>query len=86
MSDGVFIAVVCGALAATLILAKLSGGKKSIRKALLSIGAGFAALCAVELASVFTGIAIPVSRLSLCVSGFLGLPGVTAMLILQAAL
>ena len=86
MSDGVFIAVVCGALAVLLILAKISGGKHSIRRALLYIGSGIAALCAVELMSVFTGIAIPVSRLSLCVSGFLGLPGVTAMLILQAGL
>ena len=86
MSDGVFIAVVCGAFAVMLILAKISGGKHSIRRTILNIAAGFAAFCAVELMSVFTGIALPVSRLSLCVSGFLGLPGVTAMLILQAGL
>lgn len=84
MSDGIFIAVICTAALLMLVLAKVSGGKHSIRRTLLCIGSGIAALCLVNAASAFTGIALPVSRLSLCVAGFLGLPGVTSMLIIQA--
>lgn len=84
MTDGVFSALVCSAAAAMILMCKISGGKHSIRRALLSVASGIAALGAVELASLFTGIALPVSRLSLCAAGFLGIPGVTAMLVLQA--
>lgn len=69
-----------------LILVKITGSKHTVRTAVLNMLSGLAALCAVELASGLTGIFIPISRLSLAVSGFLGLPGVTSMLLLQTFL
>lgn len=45
---------------------------------------GFIALALVNLCSPYTGVALPVSRLSIAASGLLGIPGVTLMVILNA--
>ncbi len=47
---------------------------------------GFLALAAVNLCAAYTGVALPVNRLSVAVSGLLGIPGVTLMVILNALL
>lgn len=51
---------------------------------LISALLGFIALALVNLCSLYTGVALPVSRLSIAVSGLLGIPGVTLMVILNA--
>lgn len=53
---------------------------------LLSAVLGFAALALVNLTSAYTGVCLPVTRLSLALSGGLGIPGVTLMVILNAVL
>ncbi len=53
---------------------------------LLSAFLGFLALAAVNLLSPYTGVALPVSRLSIAASGLLGIPGVTLLVILNAIL
>ena len=47
---------------------------------------GFAALAAVNLTAQYTGVALAVPRLSVAVSGLLGVPGVTLMVILNTIL
>lgn len=53
--------------------------KKVIGSALLGVGA----LCILYLLMPFTGVAVPISRLSLAVSAVLGVPGVTLLLLLD---
>jgi len=47
---------------------------------------GFLALAAVNLTASYTGVSLAVTRLSLAVSGFLGVPGVTLLVILNTIL
>ncbi|MCH4239916.1 MAG: pro-sigmaK processing inhibitor BofA family protein [Oscillospiraceae bacterium] len=51
-----------------------------------SVIAGLAALLAVNLTGAFTGVMLPISPLSVGTSAFLGIPGVTAMLLLNLVL
>lgn len=53
---------------------------------LISAVLGFVALALVNLCSPYTGVALPVSRLSVAASGLLGIPGVTLMVLLNAFL
>lgn len=53
---------------------------------LLSGALGFLALAAVNLTAPYTGVALAVSRLSVAVSGLLGVPGVTLLVILNTIL
>lgn len=53
---------------------------------LLSAVLGFAALALVNLCAPYTGVAVPVSRLSVAASGLLGVPGVTLLVLLNAIL
>ncbi len=86
MSDSVFYSVCAAALIITVIISKISGARHCIRSALLSMMCGILALTAVNICSFFTGVSLPVSRLSLLISAFLGLPGVVSMLVLQLIL
>ena len=47
---------------------------------------GFIALAAVNLTAPYTGVALAVTRLSIGVSGLLGVPGVTLMVSLNTIL
>ncbi len=50
---------------------------------LLSAFFGFCALAVLNLLGPYTGVTLPVSRLTLCVSGGLGVPGVTLLVLLD---
>ena len=54
-----------------------------MRKCLTSAVMGVLAMTAVNLTSVFTGISLPFSGLSVMVSAVLGIPGVAGMLIIN---
>lgn len=54
-----------------------------MRRYLTSAVMGILAMTAVNLSSAFTGVALPLSGLSLGVSAILGIPGVTAMLVIN---
>lgn len=47
---------------------------------------GFLALALLNLCAPYTGVFLPVSRLSIAASGLLGVPGVTLMVILNTIL
>ncbi len=53
---------------------------------LLSAVLGFLALALVNLTAPYTGVLIPLNRLSLAASGVLGVPGVTLLVILNTIL
>ena len=75
-----------GAIFVMSIIHKISGAKTPVRASLISMLSGIIALIAVNLCSGFTNVFIPVSMLSLGVSAFLGISGVTALLIIQTVL
>ena len=54
-----------------------------VRKAAGGVLTGLAALLAVNLTGVFTGVTLPVSILSIGVSAVAGVPGVTMLLLLN---
>ncbi len=83
MTDTIWITVLLCGIPVMLLLRRLSGKGHTIRSVLLYMFFGIAALIAVNLCSGFTGVAMPVSRLTLTCSALLGIPGVTAMLLLQ---
>lgn len=55
-----------------------------MKKVIFSAVLGFISLAAVNLTAGFTGVYLPVTRLSLAASGALGISGVTLMVILSA--
>ena len=57
-----------------------------VRSAIFSLLPGPAAVICINLFSEITSVAVPVSPLTLAVSAVLGIPGVTAMLIVQRIL
>ncbi len=86
MTDMNWMIVCISAFIIIMIIKKASGGGHVIRSALISVTLGGSVLLLVNLTGFFTGVYIPVSRLSLAVSAILGVPGVVSMLILQTFL
>ncbi|MBQ2943319.1 MAG: pro-sigmaK processing inhibitor BofA family protein [Ruminococcus sp.] len=62
---------------------KLCKKKKPLRRAFLSMLCGNIVLLLVDIASLYTGVYLPVSALSLTVSACAGVPGVAVMLIIS---
>lgn len=60
--------------------------RNPIKKMLVSMIKGIATLVVVNILGIFTGVTLPVSLLSLSIAAVVGIPGVTAMLILNAFL
>ena len=84
-AQSTIIISVCIVLA-IIIIHKIMGSRHPLRSALLSMLIGLLGLAAVNLFSFITGVDIPVSRLSLACSAFLGIPGVITMLMLRILL
>ncbi len=57
-----------------------------MKKLFVSAVLGIIALALVNFTAPYTGVAVPVTRLSVAVSGVLGIPGVTLLVILNAVL
>lgn len=53
---------------------------------LISALLGFLALALLNLCAPYTGVVLPVSRLSIAASGLLGIPGVILMVLLNTVL
>lgn len=77
------IAICCGVFLALVAVQKLMKSKHPVRNAFLCLLIGPLCMLCVNLTSVFTGVVIPVSPLSVSASAVLGIPGVTSMLLLQ---
>ncbi len=83
------IEVLCvgaGVLVLLVILQLCVGNKKPVRSALSGILLGWLALLAVNITGVFTGVTLPISALSIGVSGAAGIPGVTLLVLLDMIL
>ena len=59
---------------------------KPLGRAVTEIGVGLGALLLVNISGIFTGVTLPVSVLSVSVAAVAGVPGVTAMLLLNLIL
>jgi pro-sigmaK processing inhibitor BofA len=76
----VFLALIFIVLA---IIHKLGKNKKPLLRAFISMLIGLSALILVNLTGYATGITIPISLTTVCVSSGLGIPGVTLLLFLN---
>ena len=72
-----------GVLLALWLVQKLYGRKRALLHTCTSMLLGWAVLALVNLCGRFTGVNIPVTPLSIGVSGAAGIPGVTALLLLD---
>ena len=54
-----------------------------MKKFMISAIMGILSICAVNLTATFTGISLPISRLSIAAGAILGIPGVISMLMLK---
>lgn len=72
---GVFISLVC--------MQVIIRTDRPLKKAFHGIFKGLAALAAVNLTGAFTGVTLPISILSLCISILGGIPGVTTLVLLD---
>ncbi len=86
MSDHMIVLISLGVFIILVIIQKIMRSSHPVRSAVLSSLLGILALAAVNLCAGFTSVWIPVSRLSLAVSAVLGIPGVTAMLMIHMIL
>lgn len=86
MTDTIWIITIVVSFAVMVIIKKIMKSRHAVRSVVFSMLSGVAVLAAVNLCSAFTGVSMPVSRLSLAGAAVLGIPGVTAMLLLQLML
>ena len=80
------IGVGVGVLILLVVLQLCAGNKKPVRSALSSILLGWVSLLAVNISGIFTGVTLPISALSIGVSGAAGIPGVTMLVLLNMIL
>lgn len=72
---GIFVSLVC--------MQAIVRTDKPLKKAFYGIFKGLAALMSVNLVGAFTGVTLPISILSLCISILGGIPGVTTLVLLD---
>lgn len=75
--------ILLGTLLVFAVIHFIAKNKRPLRRALLSMALGLGTLFAVNLTSGLTGVAIPVSLLSVLLSAIGGIPGVTLILALN---
>ena len=68
MNFYMFFGILASAFVAFIIIHKISKNKRPVRRAFLSMLSGAAALALVDVSSVFTGVYLPLSLLTIIVS------------------
>lgn len=86
MPDKEVLWVAVGVVVLLVILQLIAKSKKPIRSAVSGALMGWLALLGVNAAGSFTGVTVPISVLSLGVSGAAGIPGVTLLVLLDMVL
>ncbi len=82
--DTKIVIAICAVVMLTLIIIHaIMRSQHPVRSAFFSLIPGVIALMCVNLTSIWTNVTIPVSPLSLSISAVLGIPGVTALLIIR---
>ncbi len=85
--DYYILPCVCvGVILFLIIIQVIMHSEHPVRSAFFSLLPGLAALLCINLLSTYTAVSVPVSPMSLAVSSVLGIPGVTALLIIQRIL
>lgn len=85
--ENYIVPCVCAGIIIVLIVIQLiMRSRHPVRSAFFGLLPGLIALLFVNLLQGYTSVSIPVSPLSLTVSAVLGIPGVTALLIIQRLL
>lgn len=75
-----------GVVVLLVILQVCAGNKKPVRSAVSDVLLGWLALLAVNITGMVTGVTLPISALSIGVSGAAGIPGVTMLVLLDMIL
>ena len=84
MLQNVWIVIcACGVFVLLVIVQMIMKSRHPVRHAVGGILAGLCTLAVVNLTGVFTGVSLPVSPLTIGVSGVDGIPGVTMLLLLN---
>ncbi len=83
MPNIILIVTLCGVFALLVIIQMIVKSPKPFQRAIGGVITGFCALAAVNLTGMFTGVTLPLSPLTIGVSGAAGIPGVTMLLLLN---
>jgi SigmaK-factor processing regulatory protein BofA. len=73
----------CGVFGLLVLIQVIVKAQKPVQRALGGVVMGLFALAAVNLTGFFTGVSLPLSPLTIGVSGAAGIPGVTLLLLLN---
>ncbi|QEY34302.1 transcriptional regulator [Caproiciproducens galactitolivorans] len=73
----------CGVFALLVLIQVIVKAPKPVQRAAGGVLTGLCALAAVNLTGFFTGVSLPLSPLTIGVSGAAGIPGVTMLLLLN---
>ena len=80
-----FVTLLIPALLAVFLVRMLLMPLRMVFKLLLHSGCGFACLWLLNTASGFTGVYLPVNAATVLIAGFLGLPGIGLLALLEIA-
>lgn len=73
----------CGVFALLILIQVIVKAPKPVQRAAGGVITGLCALAAVNFTGFFTGVSLPLSPLTIGVSGAAGIPGVTMLLLLN---
>jgi len=76
----------CGVFALLVIIQVIVKAPRPVQRAAGGVIIGLCALAVVNLTGFFTGVSLPLSPLTIGVSGAAGIPGVTMLLLLNLVL
>jgi pro-sigmaK processing inhibitor BofA len=83
LPDWVVPLSLCGVFALLVLIQVIVKAPKPVQRAAGGVLTGLCALAAVNLTGFFTGVSLPLSPLTIGVSGAAGIPGVTMLLLLN---
>lgn len=86
MPSLILVLSACGVFALLVVIQVIVKAPKPVQRAAGGVIMGLCALAVVNLASLFTGVSLPLSPLTIGVSGAAGIPGVTMLLLLNLIL
>lgn len=86
MPSLIIVLSACGVFALLVVIQMIVRAPRPVQRAAGGVIMGLCALAAVDLTGFFTGVSLPLSPLTIGVSGAAGIPGVTMLLLLNLVL
>jgi hypothetical protein len=86
LQDVILLLTACGVFGLLVVIQLVVRAPRPVQRAAGGVITGLFALAAVNLTGFFTGVSLPLSPLTIGVSGAAGIPGVTMMLLLNLIL